>query len=65
MSNRTSINTFNAEVMGITNSVVKIRDIKDLLQQLKTKENYLRFSESLDEEVRRCAEEYYGTVAVG
>ena len=65
MSNRASINTFNAEVMGITNSVTKIRDIKDLLQQLKTKENYLRFSESLDEEVRRCAEEYYGTVAVG
>ena len=64
MSNRTSVNTFNAEVMGITNSVTKIRDIKDLLQQLKTKENYLRFSESLDEEVRRCAEEYYGTVAV-
>ena len=64
MSNRTSVNTFNAEVMGITNSVTKIRDIKDLIQQLKTKENYLRFSESLDEEVRRCAEEYYGTVAV-
>lgn len=62
MSNRASINTFNAEVMGITNSVVKVRDIKDLLLQLKTKDNYLRFDESLNKEVLRCAEEYCGVL---
>lgn len=58
MSNRDSINVFNTEVMEITNSVVKVRDIKDLLLQLKTKENYSRFEEALNEEVHRCAEEY-------
>ncbi len=64
MSNRTSINEFNVEVIGITNSVVKVRDIKDLLLQLKTKENYERFDESLNEEVNRCVEEYCGAMAV-
>lgn len=58
MSNRASINAFNAEVMGVTNSVVKVRDIKDLLLQLRTKENYSRFEKALNEEVHRCAEEY-------
>lgn len=63
MSNRASINAFNTEVMGITNSVVKVRDIKDLLLQLKTKENYLKFEEALNEEVHKRAEEYCGALA--
>ena len=48
--------------MEITNSVVKVRDIKDLLLVLETRENYQKLNESLDEEARVYAEEYCGVL---